>query len=150
MLKYRQYSIILRGHFFRSDTCVNKPWFVGSEPQKEVVMKFSALILSCAALVATNIPANSAVTKYDCKSEQCNYRYSQKPMGTREYWSQCVGKNIDYTRHAGRASCQSSVKPMTCTVSISKWSGYDSCSCTNWSLTKKVDAKISIHCPRLP
>lgn len=110
-------------------------------------MKTSAFLLGFLALaMATNtVEANS---KYNCTSTHCDYRYTQKAMGTHSYSGQCNGNvmNLD----AGKMSCVAGEKPMTCTNTfyqpVGSKSGPASCTCTNWSMTKKRDAKISISC----
>lgn len=111
-----------------------------------IIRTFLACVLAT-SFVAT--ASYAAYTSYNCTSSTCNWRYTQKPMGTREYRVQCNGTIPDIHRESSASKCTAGEKPMTCTITVGKNTGsnrYETCSCTNWSMTKKRDAKISVNC----
>jgi hypothetical protein len=110
-------------------------------------MNLSASIVCFIAVAALSTTAHAAVQNYNCNSTSCSYRFQMKKLGTREFRGQCYGTRPNYSE-GGRVQCTAGQKPMTCTVTATPPNPmrYYSCSCTNWSVGKKIDAKISIKC----
>ena len=85
-----------------------------------------------------------------CSTTHCSYTEQLKKDGTTSFQGYCDGTN-NVTDDNSSMKCHP-VKGMTCTASNwTNWVGqkvpYWSCTCTNWSATKKQNATIDVTCP---
>lgn len=109
-------------------------------------MKIGILLTGLLSTVVVTTAVDAAVSDYNCKSSVCNYRHTQKPMGTRSYSGICSGAAAPNYKSM---KCTAGEKPMTCTFTVTGGTADEisgGCDCTNWSMTKKRDAKITINC----
>ena len=103
------------------------------------------LILSSALSVLAGVDV-AAIEDLPCGQAKCVFHVLLNRSGTEENRGWCQGVHI--TAYNSEMVCHP-VKGMTCTDSayISGKNAYWSCTCTNWSTTKKQSATIDVLCP---
>ncbi len=109
----------------------------------------SALVLGCALPFLAGEAFAEATKQLHCSTTKCAYTEQLNKDGTTSFQGYCDGTN-NVTNKNSSMKCHP-VEGMTCTVPfwihLDKEHPYWSCTCTNWSATKKQDATIDLSCP---
>ncbi len=109
----------------------------------------SALALGCALPLLAGTAFAKATKQLHCSTTKCAYTEQLNKDGTTSFQGYCDGTN-KMTKDNSSMKCHP-VKGMTCAgydfVDLDENHPYWSCTCTNWSATKKQDATIDLSCP---
>ncbi len=107
------------------------------------------LILVSALSLWAGTAFGKATQELHCGTTHCTYTEQLHKSGTTSFEGYCDGTNLVTAKNSSM-KCHP-VKGMTCTVALIIVSdpshSFWSCTCTNWSATKKQNASIDVHCP---
>ncbi len=108
-----------------------------------------ALILAGVLSVLAGTAFAKATKQLHCSTTKCTYTEQLNKDGTTSFQGYCDGTSY-VTEENSEMDCHP-VKGMTCMgnyfVNIDANHPYWSCTCTNWSATKKLNATIDLLCP---
>ena len=106
------------------------------------------LLLAGALCVLAGAAFAKQSEQLHCKQTKCVYSEEMGPDQTKQYQGFCDG--VQMTNQNSSMKCHP-VDHMTCTVAYfisgAPKNPYCSCTCTNWSATKRKNATVDVACP---